>query len=100
LIASGMTFEYYHTYWAGLSNYYGLHVDIVERHAWSFDGAMPQLKNIPGYMMWHRRDSWWTMALSWTSHLVPLVALSRPGAGPDRIGCLRSRAPSSITPPT
>jgi hypothetical protein len=38
--------------------------------------AMPYLKHIPGFMYWRVLDSWWTILLSWATHLVPLMALA------------------------
>jgi hypothetical protein len=80
LIAGGMTAEFYTTYWAPLSGYYGLHVNLVKSQSWSIRYALPYLKNIPGYMMWKQQNSMWTIALSCGSHIIPfavLVALSR-----------------------
>lgn len=75
LIAGGMTAEFYITYWGPLSEYYGLHVKMVENQSWSLRYALPILKNIPGYMMWKHQDSIATSALSWGSHVIPIAAL-------------------------
>ena len=75
LIATGMTVEFYWTYFRPLSLYYGVHVQFVEHHAWTLHDAMPYLKNIPGFMYWRSENSTWTMLLSWLSHFVPVMAL-------------------------
>lgn len=75
LLAGTMTVEFYLNYWEPLRTYYGVHVNILERASWSLDKAMPYLRNIPGQMLWHRPDSLPNLALSWTSHTVPIIAL-------------------------
>jgi hypothetical protein len=74
-IAGMMIVEFYLTYAGPLQFYYGAHMRSAEAATWSLSHALPFLKNIPGFMMWRRHDATATLALSWSSHFAPLIAL-------------------------
>lgn len=75
VVAGAMIIEYYYTYWAPLSEYYGVIPSILQGHTWTLKDALPYLKNIPGFMYWRHENSPWTMWLSWVSDAVPATAI-------------------------
>ena len=75
MIVGGMTAEYYFTYWDGLAEYYGNHVNVVQHHTWSLDDALPYIKYIPGYMLWRNPGGNWPVVLSCVSDLAPVMVL-------------------------
>jgi hypothetical protein len=73
VLALGFIIEFYAQFWGPLTTYYADHARFVERQAWNLQDAMPYIKYMPGIMMTRLENSSWTVALSWTSHVLVIV---------------------------